>query len=115
LELLHEYDALGTTVPDASRAVATTCVVCPTVSDVAPAERVIVATGPGPPPDTPMLNVPVTPSEVASIVAEPLLTAVTTPFALTVATAVFVLRHEMMRPVSTCPDASRTATVTCVV
>ena len=63
--LLHENTALGTTVPEASRAVATTCDVWPTVSALALVESVTVATGPGPPPVTLKFSVPVTPSLVA--------------------------------------------------
>jgi hypothetical protein len=59
--------------------------------------------------------VPTTPSTVAVIVAEPAATAVTTPVAEMLATAVFDELHVTGRPVSTFPAASRALAVSCCV
>lgn len=50
---------------------------------------------------------PVCPSLNAVMVAEPALTAVTTPLELTDAIAELELDHEMVRPLRTLPFASR--------
>ena len=71
-----------------------------------------LATGTG---VTVIVAVPVIPSTVAVIVALPAATAVTTPAALTVATAGVPLLHVTARPVSAFPAASRApATRDCV-
>ena len=49
------------------------------------------------------------------MLALPTATAVTTPDALTVATAVFELLHAITRPSNTAFDASRVVAVACVV
>src|SRR5436190_23009728 len=55
---------------------------------------------------TVMAAVPLCPSLVAVIVAEPATTPVTSPLALTVATAVLLLDHVIVRPDSALPLAS---------
>ncbi len=50
--------------------------------------------------ETEMVAVPFFPSDVAVIVAEPVLTAVIMPFASTVATAALLVLHVMARPLS---------------
>ncbi len=58
---------------------------------------------------------PLFPSLVAVIVALPAATAVTTPCAETVATAVFELDHATAGPVTTLPEASFSVAASCVV
>ena len=58
---------------------------------------------------------PLFPSLVAVIVVLPAATAVTTPCADTVATAVFELDHVTARPFNTLPTASLSVAVSCVV
>src|ERR1051325_5794720 len=57
--------------------------------------------------------VPLCPSLVAVIVAEPAATAVTIPLAETVATAAALLDHVMSRPLNGLPDASRGVATSC--
>jgi hypothetical protein len=59
--------------------------------------------------------VPLFPSLVAVIVAEPGATAVTRPVPLTVATVGALLAHVTVRPVSVAPAASSRVTVSCCV
>jgi hypothetical protein len=59
--------------------------------------------------------VPLLPSLVPVIVTLPAFTAVTTPFADTVATFGFELLHVTVRPVSSAPFSSRVIAVACVV
>ena len=59
--------------------------------------------------------VPLLPSLVAVIVAEPAALAVTSPPALTVATVVLPLAHVIVRPVSTLPAESFVVTDSCAV
>src|SRR2546426_1172176 len=59
--------------------------------------------------------VPLFPSLVAVIVADPAATPVTTPVADTVAMAGFALVHVIARPVSTLPAASLGVAVSCAV
>lgn len=73
------------------------------------------ATGAGTGVDTVNVEAPVCPSTVATIAAEPALTAVTAPDAETVATAALVLDHVIGLPESTLPAASRTIAVAAVV
>ena len=56
---------------------------------------------------TVMVAVPVRPSLVAVMVAEPAATPVTSPLAETVATPLALVVHATGRPVSTLPPASR--------
>ncbi len=58
---------------------------------------------------------PLCPSLVAVIVAEPAPTAVTRPLPLTVATDVLLLDHAIARPVSGLPFASLAVAVSCTV
>jgi hypothetical protein len=58
---------------------------------------------------------PLRPSLVAVMFAVPALTAVTRPAPFTVATAVLLLLHAIVRPVRTLFDASRRVAVACVV
>jgi len=62
-----------------------------------------------------MAAVPLLPSLVALIVAEPAATPVTNPLGLTVATAVLLLAHVIVRPVSTAPVESFVVALSCVV
>src|SRR5436190_126322 len=64
---------------------------------------------------TVMAAVPLCPSLMAVIVAEPATTPVTSPLALTVATAVLLLDHVIVRPVSAFPLASFGVAVSCTV
>ena len=101
-------------VPFASFVVAVNCTVAvwPAVSVAVDGETVTVATGGG---LTVIAAVPVLPSLVAVIVAVPWATAVTTPVTLTVATAVLLDVHVMVRPESTLPFASVVVAVSVVV
>src|SRR5438046_3977082 len=62
-----------------------------------------------------MAAVPLWPSLVAVIVAEPATVAVTSPVPFTVATGVLLLDHATGRPVSTVPFASFRVAVSCCV
>ena len=64
---------------------------------------------------TVMLAVPLLPSLVAVMVAEPAVTPVTRPVALTVATAVLLLPHVTTRPVSVLPAESLVTADSCLV
>src|SRR5687768_13736591 len=65
--------------------------------------------------DTVSAAEPVLPSLVATIVATPVATAVTSPDEETVATAGLEEDHTMVRPVRTLPEASRSVAVACAV
>ena len=62
-----------------------------------------------------MVDVPLCPSLVAVIVAEPAAFAVTNPLPLTVATAVLPLAHVTTRPDKALPLASLGVAVSCTV
>src|SRR5438309_672227 len=62
-----------------------------------------------------MLDVPVLPSVVAVIVADPAPTPVTSPVALTVATPLLLLVHVTTRPARALPLASRGVAMSCSV
>src|SRR5204863_191446 len=64
-------------------------------------------------PDTVMLEVPLCPSLVAVIVAEPAAPAVTSPLPSTLATDVLLLDHVTARPVSALPLASFGVALSC--
>src|SRR5438046_4303945 len=64
---------------------------------------------------TVMAAVPLCPSLVAVIVAEPATFPVTSPLGLTVATAVLLLDHAIVRPDSGFPFASFGVAVSCTV
>ena len=108
LLLLHETARPASTLFDASRVVAVACVVPPAITELAASDTLTLATGTA---VTVITALPLRPSLVAVIVAVPVLTALTTPLALTVATAVLLLLHETARPVSTLFDASRVVAV----
>jgi len=91
------------TVPAASLSVTCNWTESPTASDGADGVVITVATaGAG----TVTVAVPVLPSEVAAMVLEPAVTAVTSPVALTVATALFEVDQTRARPASGAPFAS---------
>src|SRR6266567_2979715 len=70
---------------------------------------------PGAAPVTVMADVPLCPSLVAVIVADPAATPDTSPLPLTVATDVLLLDHVTVRPVSGLPFASFVVAVSCIV
>jgi hypothetical protein len=114
LELAHVTARPVSTLLLASYAVAVSCTVCPTATLGAVGETVTDATGAG----TAVivtLAVPLFPSLVAVIVAEPAATPLTTPLDVTVATPVFELDQVTVRPVRTLLFASRAVAVSCVV
>ncbi len=96
--------------PEASFGVAVAVVVCPTSSDASPTLAVTDATVA---PLTVTLTDPLFPSLVAVIVADPVVTPVTSPDDETVATLVFELVHVTVRPVSTAPAALFVVAVAC--
>src|SRR5216117_487972 len=99
-------------VPFASLGVAVSCTVLPTATPAVAGVTVTDATGTG---VTVMAAVPLWPSLVAVIVAEPATFAVTSPVPVTVATGVLLLDHATGRPVSTVPFASFRVAVSCCV
>jgi hypothetical protein len=98
--------------PLASLVVAVNCCVPPTIMGVTGAETVTAATGAG---VTVIVAFPLFPSLVALILAVPSATAVTTPWASTVATAVLFEAQVIVRPVSVLPLASSVVAVACEV
>jgi hypothetical protein len=98
--------------PPASRGVAVSCPVCPTVRLSVVGDIATEATGTGATAVTVIALVPVRPSLVAVIVADPALCAVTRPLPETVATADALVAQVTMRPVSAVPPASRGVAVT---
>src|SRR6266568_1474913 len=64
---------------------------------------------------TVIADVPLWPSDVAVMVAEPAATPDTTPLAFTLATAPLLLDHDTVRPVSGFPAESRGVAMSCVV
>src|SRR6266576_55299 len=90
-------------LPLASFGVAVSCAVCPTCTLAGDGLTVTEATGTC---TTVMADVPLCPSLVAVIVAEPATFPVTSPLGLTVATAVLLLDHAIVRPDSGFPFAS---------
>ena len=108
----HVTDRPVRTFPLASRSVAVACVVCPAKSDEADSATVILATGAG----VTLSGIdPLFPSLAAVTVTEPGARPVTTPLGETVAAAVFEEVQLTVRPLSSCPAASRSVTVTCKV
>src|SRR5437016_5514215 len=99
-------------LPFASLGVAVSCTVLPTATPAVAGVTVTDATGTG---VTVMAAVPLWPSLVAVIVAEPATFAVTSPVPVTVATGVLVLAHVTERPVRMLPLASRRVAVSCCV
>src|SRR5439155_21048864 len=90
-------------VPCASFGVAVSCVVAPTVRLAVAGLTVTEATGTL---VTVMADVPLCPSLVAVIVAEPAATPVTNPFAETVAAAALLVAQVTTRPLRAVPFAS---------
>src|SRR5207247_7692625 len=76
---------------------------------------VVLAAQPGAAPVTVMAEVPLCPSLVAVIVAEPATTPLTRPLEFTVATDVLLLAQVIVRPVSGLPLTSCGVAVSCAV
>jgi hypothetical protein len=110
LELDHVTARPVRTLLFASRVVAVSCAVCPTVTLAVAGVTLTDATGTT---ETATVAVPLFPSLVAVIVAEPAATPVTTPLVETVAMPVLELVHVTVRPVSTLLFASRVVAVSC--
>jgi hypothetical protein len=111
-ELAHVTVRPVNTLPPVSFNTAVACVVSPTVRLPEANDTLTEATGTT---VTVRLACPVTPSLVATMLALPVPTAVTTPVLFTVATAMFELLQLIVRPVSTLPMASFSTAVACVV
>jgi len=92
-------------LPLASFGVAVSCTVCPADTEADAGLTVTELTGTGTL-DTVMLEVPLCPSLVAVIVAEPAVPPVTSPLPSTPATDVLLLDQVTARPVSGFPFAS---------
>src|SRR4029077_2295124 len=99
-------------LPFASFGVAVSCTVPPIATLAVAGVTVTDATGTG---VTVMADVPVLPSLVAVIVAEPAALAVTSPFELTLAAVLLLEDHVMTRPVRMLPVASLSVAVSCTV
>jgi hypothetical protein len=110
LDVPHVMVRPVSTLPAESLSVALTCSFAPTVSVSFLGASVTEDTGTS---VTVIVDVPLFPSLVAVIVAEPGATAVTSPEAETVASAVALDDHVTVRSVSTLPPASRTVAVSC--
>ena len=76
---------------------------------------VVLVMQPGAGPVTVMVDVPLCPSLVAVIVAEPAVTPVTSPLPVTVATDALLLLHVTTRPDNVLPLASLAVAVSCTV
>jgi hypothetical protein len=113
-ELAHVTVRPESTAPFASYVVAVSCTVCPTLTLGVEGETLTEATGTVTA-VTLTEAVPLFPSLVAVIVAEPAATPVTTPLDETVATPVLELDHVTVRPVNTLLFASRVVAVSCAV
>ena len=100
------------TLPFASLRVTTNCLVCPTIRTTKDWLIVTDATGIL---ATVMVVVPVFPSAVAVIVAEPVAMPVTSPVAETVTADGFELDQVTVMPVSTLPFASLRVATSCLV
>jgi len=98
--------------PLASFGVAASCTVCPVVRLAVVGLKLTDATGAG---ATAIAAVPLCPSLVAVIVAEPAANAVTSPLPLTVATAPLLLVQLTTRPVNELPFASFGVAASCTV
>ena len=110
LEVDHVTVRPVSTFPLASRSVAWSCVVCPVPTVADDGLTVTVATGAGGGGGgavTVIAVVPLRPSLVAVIVAEPAATPVTKPLEETVAIEELEVDHVTVRPVRTLPLASR--------
>jgi hypothetical protein len=114
LELAHVTGRPESTAPFASSVVAVSCTVCPTLTLGVDGETLTDATGTVTA-VTLTEAVPLFPSLVAVIVAEPAATPVTTPLDDTVAIPVLEVDHVTVRPVNTLLFASRVVAVSCAV
>src|SRR5437016_683661 len=112
LELDHVTVGRESGVQGASLGVAVSCTVWPACTDAEEGVTSTVATGTF---VTLIDEVPLFPSLVAVIVAEPGVTPETRPLLLTVATAVLELDHVTVRPESAFPPASLGVAVSCTV
>src|SRR6266699_1298111 len=99
-------------LPAESFVVALSCVVAPTRSPAVAALTVTEATGTF---DTVTVAVALLPSLVAVIVADPAVTPLASPVALTAATAALLLAQVIVRPVRTLPAESLVVAVSCCV
>src|SRR5438093_163346 len=99
-------------LPFASFGVAVSCTVCPASTLAGDGLTVTEATGTA---VTVTTDVPLLPSDVAVIVAEPAVTPLTSPLPFTVATDVLLLDQVTTRPVSGLPFASLGVAVSCTV
>src|SRR6266498_1021208 len=99
-------------LPLASFGVAVSCCVCPTRMLAVAGLTATDATGTG---VTVTAALPLCPSLVAVIVADPATFPVTSPLVLTVATAVLLLVQPTVRPVRVLPPASFGVAVSCTV
>jgi hypothetical protein len=111
LEVVHEIGRPIRVAPLASRRVAVSCVVCPTVMLDVGGETSTDATGGT---VTVTVAVPLFPSLVAVMVAEPAPAPVTTPVEETLAMPVLELDHDTARPARIVPFASFVVAVSCV-
>jgi len=112
LLLAHVTTRPASGAPLESRGVAVSCPVCATVRLRLAGVTSTVATGLF---VTVTVALPLCPSLVAVIVADPAAFAVTSPLALTVATTVLLLAHVTTRPASGAPLESRGVAVNCPV
>src|SRR5213083_1572021 len=112
LELDHVTVRPESGAPFASFGVAVSGTVWPACTDAEGGVTSTVATGTG---VTVIVEVPLFPSLVAVIVADPGVTPETSPLLLTVATAVLELDHVTVRPESGVPPASLGVPVSCTV
>src|SRR3989440_9955960 len=116
LSLVHVTVRPVNTLPAASFSVAVSCTALPASTVAEDGVTVTVATGAGGGGVvTVIAAVPLCPSLVAVMVADPAATPLTRPLPLTVATLVLALVHVTVRPVNTLPAASRSVAVSCTV
>ena len=111
---LHVTTRVVMTAPVESRTVAVIGLVLPTAREMDVGVTVTVATADGGGRATETVVLPICPSLVATISADPAATAVTTPEEETVTIAALVELQEIPRPVSGCPVESRGMAVACV-
>src|SRR5712691_5283823 len=112
LELAHVTTRPDNGLPLASFGVAVSCTVVPSFTEGPAGATVTEATGTT---VTVTLAVPLWPSLVAVIVAEPATFAVTSPLLETVATDVLLEDHVTVRPVRMLPFASLSVALSCCV
>src|SRR6266567_4789388 len=112
LLLCHVTVRPASELPFASLGVAVSCTVLPVVTVADAGVTVTEATGRC---TTVMAEVPLCPSLVAVIVADPATTPLTNPLALTVAAELLLLDQVIDRPVRTLPFASLRVAVSCCV